>query len=42
MLALSLRKQVIEREFLFGVEVGPDDNFLGCVGQDDNFLGCVG
>jgi hypothetical protein len=22
-----------EREFLFGVEVGPDDNFLGCVGQ---------
>jgi hypothetical protein len=22
-----------EREFLFGVQVGPDDNFLGCVGQ---------
>jgi hypothetical protein len=22
-----------EREFLFGVEVGPDDDFLGCVGQ---------
>jgi hypothetical protein len=22
-----------EREFLFGVEVGPDENFLGCVGQ---------
>jgi hypothetical protein len=22
-----------EREFLFGVEVGPDDNFLECVGQ---------
>jgi hypothetical protein len=22
-----------EREFLFGIEVGPDDNFLGCVGQ---------
>jgi hypothetical protein len=20
------------REFLFGVEVGPDDDFLGCVG----------
>jgi hypothetical protein len=29
--ALSLRKLV--REFLFGVEVGPDDDFLGCVGQ---------
>jgi hypothetical protein len=22
-----------ERKFLFGVEVGPDDDFLGCVGQ---------
>jgi hypothetical protein len=22
-----------EREFLFGVEVSPDDNFLGCIGQ---------
>jgi hypothetical protein len=22
-----------EREFLFGVEVGPNDDFLGCVGQ---------
>jgi hypothetical protein len=22
-----------EYEFLFGVEVGPDDNFIGCVGQ---------
>jgi hypothetical protein len=22
-----------EREFLFGVEVGPDDDFLRCVGQ---------
>jgi hypothetical protein len=22
-----------EREFLFWVEVGPDDDFLGCVGQ---------
>jgi hypothetical protein len=22
-----------EREFLFGVEVGPDDDFLGCVGR---------
>jgi hypothetical protein len=22
-----------EREFLFGVEVGPDDDFLGCIGQ---------
>jgi hypothetical protein len=21
-----------EREFLFGVEVGPNDDFLGCVG----------
>jgi hypothetical protein len=28
-----------EREFLFGVEVGPDDHFLGCVGQAEaNFL----
>jgi hypothetical protein len=24
-----------EREFLFGVEVGPDDDFLGCVGQTE-------
>jgi hypothetical protein len=22
-----------EREFLFGVKVSPDDDFLGCVGQ---------
>jgi hypothetical protein len=22
-----------ERDFLFGVEVGPDDDFLGCIGQ---------
>jgi hypothetical protein len=22
-----------EREFLCGVEVGPDDDFLGCVGE---------
>jgi hypothetical protein len=22
-----------EREFLFGVEVSPDDDFLGCVGK---------
>jgi hypothetical protein len=22
-----------EREFLFGVKVGPDDDFIGCVGQ---------
>jgi hypothetical protein len=28
-----------EREFLFGVEVGPDDDFLGCVGQaEENLL----
>jgi hypothetical protein len=28
-----------ECEFLFGVEVGPDDNFLGCVRQAEaNFL----
>jgi hypothetical protein len=26
-------KEAGECEFLFGVEVGPDDNFLGCVGQ---------
>jgi hypothetical protein len=25
-------------EFLFGVEVGPDDNFLGCVGQAESNL----
>jgi hypothetical protein len=32
-------KETGEREFLFGVEVGPDDNFLGCVGQAEaNFL----
>jgi hypothetical protein len=24
-----------EREFLFGVEVGPDGDFLGCVGQTE-------
>jgi hypothetical protein len=28
-----------EREFLFGVEVGPDGDFLGCMGQAEaNFL----
>jgi hypothetical protein len=28
-----------ERDFLFGVEVGPDDDFLACVGQAEaNFL----
>jgi hypothetical protein len=28
-----------EREFLFGVEIGPDDDFLGCVWQNrENFL----
>jgi hypothetical protein len=26
-------EETSEREFLFGVEVGPDDNFLGCVRQ---------
>jgi hypothetical protein len=32
-------KEVGEREFLFGVEVGPDDDFLGCVWQAEaNFL----
>jgi hypothetical protein len=25
-------EEVGEREFLFGVEVSPDDDFLGCVG----------
>jgi hypothetical protein len=25
-------KETGEREFLFGVEVSPDDDFLGCVG----------
>jgi hypothetical protein len=25
-------KETGEREFLFGVEVGPDDDFLGCIG----------
>jgi hypothetical protein len=24
-----------EHEFLFGVEVGPDDDFLGCIGQTE-------
>jgi hypothetical protein len=24
-----------EREFLFGIEVGPDDDSLGCVGQTE-------
>jgi hypothetical protein len=24
-----------EREFLFGVKVGPDDDFLGCVGHGE-------
>jgi hypothetical protein len=24
-----------EREFLFGVEVSPNDDFLGCLGQDE-------
>jgi hypothetical protein len=27
-----------EREFLFGVEVGPNDNFLACVGQGEENL----
>jgi hypothetical protein len=32
-------EEVGEREFLFGVEVGPDDHFLGCVGlAEANFL----
>jgi hypothetical protein len=26
-------KEASECEFLFGVEVGPDNDFLGCVGQ---------
>jgi hypothetical protein len=26
-------EEAAEREFLFGVEVGPDDDFLGCVRQ---------
>jgi hypothetical protein len=26
-------KETSECEFLFGVEVGPDDDFVGCVGQ---------
>jgi hypothetical protein len=26
-------EEASEREFLFGVEVGPDDDFFGCVGQ---------
>jgi hypothetical protein len=26
-------EEACEREFLFGVEVGPDDDFLGCVRQ---------
>jgi hypothetical protein len=26
-------EETSEREFLFGVEVGPDDDFLGCIGQ---------
>jgi hypothetical protein len=25
-------EEASEREFLFGVEVSPDDDFLGCVG----------
>jgi hypothetical protein len=32
MSALSLRKLVSASSYL-GVEVGPDDDFLGCVGQ---------
>jgi hypothetical protein len=36
MSTLSLRKQC---EFLFGVEVGPDDDFLGRIRQAEaNFL----
>jgi hypothetical protein len=32
-------KKTSVHEFLFGVEVGPDDDFLGCVGQAEaNFL----
>jgi hypothetical protein len=26
-------EETSDSEFLFGVEVGPDENFLGCVGQ---------
>jgi hypothetical protein len=26
-------EEIGDHEFLFGVEVGPDDDFLGCVGQ---------
>jgi hypothetical protein len=34
-------EEVVECEFLFGVEVGADDDFLGCVGQADaNLLDC--
>jgi hypothetical protein len=32
-------EETSEREILFGVEVGPDDDFLGCVRQTKaNFL----
>jgi hypothetical protein len=32
-------KEASERDFLFGVEVGPDDDYLGCTGQAEaNFL----
>jgi hypothetical protein len=29
----GLHAKMSKHEFLFGVEVGPDDDFLGCVGQ---------
>jgi hypothetical protein len=32
-------EETSEHEFLFGVEVGPDDDILGCVGQAEANLG---
>jgi hypothetical protein len=29
----KMSEEASERQFLFGVEVGPDDDFLGCVGR---------
>jgi hypothetical protein len=37
-----VHEEVGEREFLFGVEVGPDDDFLGCVGQAEQTFLIVG
>jgi hypothetical protein len=31
-------EEASEREFLFVVEVGPDDDFFGCVGQAEAHL----